>query len=301
MPLYLVRWPGPRASLISAAGEEELMEIIDEVDTPGQCTWSVYRDELWIDFALPIKAKIEERHPGPLRADEVTVTDVSEFLHGELRPSVPESDTGSMMEEAILRGAFPKTAAVFDEVGEERDGPNSDRLREAIAADLVAHDQATALDGARIAPDLTLRRTTTWIFRRLQDGSFADVPAANFIAFLCGDDRLEPEPDGYVRACQVEVMLEEQRAVEARIDSWAQFPTEKEGTIRAAYNAREFMRSSAPPAPVAPEGMLDAAARFLEQRKKALEWEPEDDDLLEAATAVNEKAGEPILIDDFDD
>jgi len=64
MPLYLVRWPGPRASIIRAADEEELMEKIHEVDTPGQCTWSVYPDELWIDFALPIKAKVEEQHPG---------------------------------------------------------------------------------------------------------------------------------------------------------------------------------------------------------------------------------------------
>ncbi len=296
MPLYLVRWPGPRASLIKAADEDELMMLIDEVDSPGQCTWSVYRGELWIDFALPITAEIEERHPGPLRLDEIEVRDVSSFLEGQLRASVSEMETGSMMEAAILQGAFPKTAAVFAEVGEEASAPNPDRLREAIAADLVEHDQTTALDGARIGPDLGLKRTTIWIFRRLADGSFAEVPAANFIAFLSGEDRLKPEPDGYVRACQVEVLLQEQRPVEARIDRWARLPTEKDGTIRAAYSAREFMRSSAP-ATTPPEGLLDAAARFLEQRQKALAWEPDDDDVLEAAEAVNEKAGEPICVD----
>ncbi len=297
MPLYLVRWPGPRASLISAADEAALMDIIDELDSPGQCTWSVYRGDVWIDFALPITAEIHERHPGPLRLDEIDVRDVNSFLDGTLRVSLPETDTAREMEEALLRGAFPKTAAVFADVGDGADEPSPDRLREAIAADLVEHDQATALDGARIGPDLGLRRTTRWMFRRLADRSFVEVTAKQFIAFLSGEDVLEPERDGYVRACQVEVTLEKKQPIEARIDFWARFPTEKDGKIRAPYNAREFMTSSATSA-AAPEGVLDAVSKFLEQRKKALEWAPESADVLGAAAAVNAKAGDRILIDD---
>src|SRR5579862_5363195 len=194
MPLYLVRWPGPRASIIQASGEDELMERIDEVDTPGQCTWSVYREELWIDFALPIKGKFAEKHPGPLRRDEIQISDVSDFLEAELRVSVPETDTGAIMELAILRGAFPKTAAVFEEAGAKGDElPDRDRLRGAIADDIVDHDRATALDAAKLGPDLKLTRTTIWIFRRLEDGSFLEVEPTKFMEFLCGDFALEPE------------------------------------------------------------------------------------------------------------
>src|SRR5947209_3798858 len=83
MPLYLVRWPGERASIVKAANEEELIALIDEIDSPGQFTWSLYRGPMWIDFTLPVKTKLEQRHPGPLRPDEFEATDVGEFLWPE--------------------------------------------------------------------------------------------------------------------------------------------------------------------------------------------------------------------------
>jgi len=49
-----------------------------------------------------------------------------------------------------------------------------------------------------------------------------------FIEFLRGDFALEREREGYVRVCQVEVVLEEAEPIEARIDRWARFPTEKD-------------------------------------------------------------------------
>src|SRR4051812_25989076 len=56
MPLYLVRWPSLTATLIRAGSEAELMDVIDEVGTPGVCTWNVYRGPLMIDFTVPIES-----------------------------------------------------------------------------------------------------------------------------------------------------------------------------------------------------------------------------------------------------
>lgn len=295
MPLYLVRWPGTRASLVKSANEEELLLSLDEIDSPGEFTWSIYRGPLWIDFELPIKAKLEQRHPGPLRPDEFEVTDVEEFLDGRLRVASSDTDVAFEMEAEILRGAFPKAAAVFDEREEET--PDRELLRKGIVADVVAHDEATALDGARIGPGFRLDRTTTWIFKRDKRGTFAELPAKTFFEFICGDNSLEPDGDGAVHVCFLEVTLKKKKPVEARIASWSRFPTEKHGTIRAAYNAREFMTEWTP-ATAAPDGVLEAASRFLDERKKALAWTPEPADVVAAVVAVHEKAGAPIVVDD---
>jgi hypothetical protein len=53
MPLYLVRWPDFRASLLKADDESELVHRLDEVDDPGGCKWTEYRGPLWVDFHLP--------------------------------------------------------------------------------------------------------------------------------------------------------------------------------------------------------------------------------------------------------
>lgn len=43
MPLYLERWPGLCASLVSARDEEDLLDTLDQVDDSEGATWSVYR------------------------------------------------------------------------------------------------------------------------------------------------------------------------------------------------------------------------------------------------------------------
>jgi len=39
MPLYLVRWPTLTASLVQADDEDELLDILDQDDDPGGCTY----------------------------------------------------------------------------------------------------------------------------------------------------------------------------------------------------------------------------------------------------------------------
>ena len=41
MPLYLVRWPDLSASLVSAENDEHLLDILDQVDNPEGCEWSI--------------------------------------------------------------------------------------------------------------------------------------------------------------------------------------------------------------------------------------------------------------------
>jgi hypothetical protein len=66
MPLYIVRWPGFRASLVKAQNEEELVDVLDEVADPAGCKWAVYRGPLWIDFDIPLDVEWEEFEEKPI-------------------------------------------------------------------------------------------------------------------------------------------------------------------------------------------------------------------------------------------
>jgi hypothetical protein len=59
MPLFLVRWPQMEASLISARDERELVDVIDQLDTPTACTWTEYDGPLWIDVDLNLEVEVE--------------------------------------------------------------------------------------------------------------------------------------------------------------------------------------------------------------------------------------------------
>lgn len=136
MPIYLVRWPGTHASLIKAKNETQLLDIIDEVASPGDCTWSVFDGPLWIDFALPVKVRIEAKHEGPLQADEVLLEEVDEdgCAGGELAAEIPGCDTGAEMTAAILRRAFPHLAGVINSAASADAAPEGEDVRAAIAA-----------------------------------------------------------------------------------------------------------------------------------------------------------------------
>src|SRR5262249_4403983 len=98
MPLYLVRWPLMRASIIRARDEADLMDTIDEIATPGICTWKVYSGPLWIDFRLP-SVRIDQKYPGPLERDEVIVDD-PDLAMDDLTIEAPEScDTYDEMQD----------------------------------------------------------------------------------------------------------------------------------------------------------------------------------------------------------
>ena len=136
MPIYLVRWPDLSAALVKARSEDELAFILDQVANPEGCTWSVYRGPLFIEFAPPVKYRIERDAEGdaPLRPEQIVIEDVGGFYEAPLVASVPEAEGAGDMMSAILKRAFPHIHRAF-EAGEG--APDEEALGEAARADLA--------------------------------------------------------------------------------------------------------------------------------------------------------------------
>lgn len=113
MPLYLVRWPTLKASLVRARDEDELIYYLDEVADPGGCTYKVYKGPVWIDFKLPFTIR-------DVTPDKKVPTEPSDFTVDPppgFDPEVPvmsaeisESEAAGEMRLKILSFAFPSLA-----------------------------------------------------------------------------------------------------------------------------------------------------------------------------------------------
>lgn len=118
MPVYVVRWPEPVVSLVSARDEEELMLRLDESADPGGCTWEVYKGPLWVDFQLPVEVDVGTREDKrkPLSPEDVKV-DLGELAREpwQLVPSESHSsDTAYEMYERLRQFAFPALQRALD-------------------------------------------------------------------------------------------------------------------------------------------------------------------------------------------
>lgn len=115
MPIYLVRWPTLRASLVYARNRDELLDTLDQVDDPGGCTFQVYRGPVWIDFELPFRIRdVTPDKKIPTEPADYTVDPAENFtgeLAGLLAPDLPPADDVHEMCESVLRGAFPRLHA----------------------------------------------------------------------------------------------------------------------------------------------------------------------------------------------
>jgi hypothetical protein len=134
MPLYRVRWPWLKASLVSARDEDDLLDTLDQVDDAEGATWSVYRGPLWIDFEIPAEIRIDEKAPRePLRSDEIAVHDVRRVELGGFEVSSPGCDQTSEMHEKITMRAFPELFKVL--YGAEG-GPTEGEVKGAVHSEL---------------------------------------------------------------------------------------------------------------------------------------------------------------------
>ena len=117
MPLYLVRWPTLKASLVRARDEDELIYYLDEVADPGGCTYKVYKGPVWIDFKLPFTIRdVTPDKKVPIEPSDFTVDPPPGF-----DPEVPvmsaeisESEAAGEMRLKILSFAFPSLARYLD-------------------------------------------------------------------------------------------------------------------------------------------------------------------------------------------
>jgi len=155
MPVYIVRWPEPLVSLVSAANEEELMYRLDEAADPGGCTWQVYKGPLWVDFELPVKVDIGARKDKrrPLSPSDVEI-DIGALAQDpcQLVPSESQAaDTPGEMYDRLRRFAFPALQRALD------GAPDGDP--EAIAVETMK---------AAVAEDLQPLLEYTWRQAQLQ-------------------------------------------------------------------------------------------------------------------------------------
>lgn len=138
MPLYLVRWPGLVAALVSAADEDELLDILDETANPEGCTWGLYRGPLYIELALNVEHSIEGTGTArelPLDPSHVQVGDVSRICERDVMRAVldPDSETSANMIDAITKQAF---SAFYPVLRKARETIPEAEVRDAVRAEL---------------------------------------------------------------------------------------------------------------------------------------------------------------------
>ena len=139
LPIYVVRWPEPMVSLITAENEEELIYLLDEAADPGGCTWQVYEGPLWVDFELPVNVDIGPREDKrrPLSPADVEVS-IDQLAMDPLRlvPSEPQAgDTPFEMNDLMRQFAFPALHRAL----ESADDPeliDTEALKAAVTEDL---------------------------------------------------------------------------------------------------------------------------------------------------------------------
>lgn len=121
MPLYVVRWPQLRASLMKARDIQELQSMIEEVCEPSLCEWWEYNGPLWIDFGPPVQ--FVEKHDNnklPLQLHEFELEGLSEYAdfigeqdNSPLACTLGEGPGCLEMEEQLMSAAFPALGAFY--------------------------------------------------------------------------------------------------------------------------------------------------------------------------------------------
>ncbi len=147
MSIYLVRWPDLSASLVQADGEEQLLDILDQVGNPDDCEWNIYEGPLFIDFRLPVEWSIQDDLRGtPVSPQQIVLSDVGRIATGNvveaLQLCLADADDGYETGAEVLRLAFPKLHAAMERSYEAGDSIDVEgalpqaELREALRAEL---------------------------------------------------------------------------------------------------------------------------------------------------------------------
>jgi hypothetical protein len=276
MPLYLVRWPGPTATLIRARSETHLADIIDEVGSPGDCTWSLYRGPLMIDFEVPVQYEIRGNTPERPSPEDVEVE--APTAHVALRVSEStDSETAWRMKRKIVRQAFPKlTRALYEYEGEETD---PEAVRRAVAADVAGQAVQRQRVGVTFGDEMELLRTRRHVFRRFGSGRFKEVDVTKADDFCCGRGRLRPDAEGLVHLASVDIAHRDGEPISAMLSIALRLRARLDGTIVTPHRTDAFPR---------PNG---ERSKMHERRNDAVAWSLSPKDLTTLSVAVNKVAG----------
>jgi hypothetical protein len=270
------------ASLVNATDEQELINILDELDTPTACTWSEYDGPLWIDVDLNLKVRVK----GPFEkasAATVAIGDTKPLLNRLLKFSAPSTGTAEAMRDEIMQRVFPSTHAAFEKAldraaKQDRDDalPPSNALKAAIARDLLDHEKALLGKGVDLDESGGLLPTRTLYFVRRGSGHFDLLEAPAVHEFLFGERAIRPETDGLVRIALVTVTLarDAEGGYPAEI-SGLKFRTSTKGKIVSANRADAF-----------DEHAGQEAQLFELRRNRTVRWELAREDELRLLTAI---------------
>ena len=147
MPLYLVRWPGLEASIVRADDEDHLTDILDEVASPTEASWTEYDGALWIDVSPGLEARREEGDGEMWTVRGAEKVADQPWLGAVMQDG--DSETAAEMMAAIFEGAFPNLAKVIEEAEEEKLDPK--KVRAAAMRDLAEHEPSGVLPGSLLA------------------------------------------------------------------------------------------------------------------------------------------------------
>jgi hypothetical protein len=114
MPLYLVRWPTIKVSLIKATDEQDLLNTIDEIDDSSGCTWKIYKGPLHLDFDLGINFEDKSDYKSvPFKPSvKIEASDESREIY-QYAFQKNDSDTITNMWDEVTQMAFPHLWAYY--------------------------------------------------------------------------------------------------------------------------------------------------------------------------------------------
>src|SRR5258708_39782837 len=104
MPIYLVRWPGWVASLVSARDELDLEMILDEESLLEGAAWEEYTGPLVIDLCLNAEIYVGEDRKGKPR--KLEIGKVSALAKEPFRIDIPKTEAARTMVYEVLWSSF---------------------------------------------------------------------------------------------------------------------------------------------------------------------------------------------------
>lgn len=122
MTLYLVKWVDGTSALISAADEEDLVELLDELADPGAASWQEYEGPVWLEFPR-IDAGLPDGDVDPFQLEVGAAT-------------VAETDCGGEFERALVDALHPNVAGLRERAISEARSITRAELTAAVEADL---------------------------------------------------------------------------------------------------------------------------------------------------------------------
>lgn len=270
------------------------MDIIDEVASPGGCTWSIYRGPLMVDFKVPVDYTITHGIEGLTRRQDVEVKVPSTDDMVLINVAEPDDcDTVDEMREAIMRDAFPVLhTAIYEEGDDEEEALDArlSRIGAAVAADIARQSDELQAVGVTFGNGHELLRTRRRSFVR--DGeSFREIAVHAATAFCCGTERLAPDADGIVHLVHVDVAYRARRPTSARVALALRLRATPDGKIVTPHRADAFAPSDKPTEPQPP---------MQRRRNEAVSWDMSPSDRAQLGEAVAALAGValPVVSDE---